>query len=92
MANENQKYGLRIYCIYFENKDPKYFHQNNAKDDLENIALIGNPDIKKEGNTDGNKPHYYHSNSLEELFTTFEENSRLVEKNYSLKFNEIQRE
>lgn len=86
MANENKKYGLRIYCIYFENKDPGYF-QNNAKDTLEKIALIGNPDIKKEGNTDGNIPHYYHSNSLEELCKIFEDISLLVEKNYSLKFN-----
>ena len=89
MANENKKYGLRIYCIYFENKDPNYFHQNNAKDDLENIALIGNPDIKKEGNTDGNTTHYYHSNSLYDLCKVFEEISHLVEKNYSLKFNAI---
>ena len=86
MANENHKYGLRIFCIYFND------NSSSSKDTLEKIAVIGNPDIKKEGNTDQNAPHYYESNSLENLCKIFEEISRVVEKNYSLKFNEIQRQ
>ena len=78
MANENQKYGLRIFCIYLENEDYLCCFRSDNKDDLEEIALIGNPDIKKEGNTDGNKPHYYYSHSLYDLFENFEEISNLV--------------
>lgn len=83
MANENHKYGLRIFCIYFND------NSSSSKDTLEKIAVIGNPDIKKEGNVDQNTPHYYESSSLENLCKIFEEISRVVEKNYSLKFNKI---
>lgn len=75
MANEkNKKYGLRIFCVYFENNDPKYF-KSNAKDTLEKLSIYGNTD------------HYYYSDTREILIDQFEKISHFIEKNYKLKIN-----
>lgn len=77
MKNEkNDKKGLKIYCIYFEN--PEY--RSNSSDDPKEI-------LKEISNLGGTGGKYYSANSLPTLIEAFIDVSKAIELNFKLAFS-----
>lgn len=77
MKNEiNDKKGLRIFCIYFENPEYRF----NSTDDP--ISILKK--ISELGGTNGN---YYSANSLPTLVKAFSDVSKAIEINFKLAFS-----
>lgn len=72
----NQTKGVRIYCIYFENKEYSF----NSTDDPTNILKR----ISELGGTNGN---FYSASSLSSLFQAFTDVSNAIEINFKLAFS-----